>query len=120
MATMKAVRLHEYGGPEVLRYEDAPLPVVGPDDVLMQVHASSVNPVDWVMREGYFKDFLPLAFPAILGRDVSGVIETVGTGVANFQPGDAVYAWVDLSRGGTHAEFVAVPADHVIAKPKSL
>jgi NADPH:quinone reductase-like Zn-dependent oxidoreductase len=117
---MKAVRIHEYGGPEALRYEDAPVPTPGADEVLIQVHASSVNPVDWVMREGYFKDFLPLAFPAILGRDVSGVIETVGAAVTNFQPGDAVYAWVDVFRGGTHAEFVAVPADHVRAKPQSL
>jgi NADPH:quinone reductase-like Zn-dependent oxidoreductase len=70
MATMKAVRIHEYGGPKVLRYEDAPVPAVGPDEVLIQIHAASVNPVDWVMREGYFKEFLPLQFPAILGRDV--------------------------------------------------
>jgi NADPH:quinone reductase-like Zn-dependent oxidoreductase len=120
MAMMKAVRIHEYGGPEVLRYEDAPLPEVGPDEVLIQVHAASVNRVDWVMREGYFKDFLPLAFPAILGRDVAGVIETVGANVTSFHPGDAVFAWVEVIRGGTHAEFVAVPADHVIAKPQSL
>lgn len=120
MATMKAVRLHGYGGPEVLRYEDAPVPAVGPDEVLIRVHASSVNPVDWVMREGYFKDFLPLPFPAILGRDVAGVIETVGADVSSFKPGDAVYAWVDVARSGTQAEFVAVPADHAIAKPQSL
>ena len=120
MDTMKAVRLHEYGGPEVLRYEDAPVPAIAPDEVLIQVHASSVNPVDWVMREGYFKDFLPMAFPAILGRDVAGVIEMVGTAVTNLRPGEPVYAWVDLGHSGAHAEFVAVPADHVRAKPQSL
>src|SRR5262245_60590389 len=102
MATMKAVRIHEYGGPEVLRYEDAPMPVIGPDEVLIQVHASSVNPVDWVMQEGYFKDFMPLGFPAILGRDVAGVIEAVGTAVTALQPGDAVYAWVGVAHAGTH------------------
>jgi NADPH:quinone reductase-like Zn-dependent oxidoreductase len=117
---MKAVRIHEYGGPDVLRYEDAPLPDVGAGEVLIQVHATSVNPVDWVMREGYFKDFLPLTFPAILGRDVSGVIEAVGAGVSSVQPGDAVMAWVDLAHGGAHAEYVVVPASHVTAKPKSL
>lgn len=120
MATMKAVRLYEYGGPEVLQYEDAPMPGVGPGEVLIRVHATSVNPVDWVMREGYFKDFLPLAFPAILGRDVAGVIETVGANVTNIHPGDEVYAWVDPTSPGTHAEFVALPASHVAPKPKSL
>lgn len=120
MATMKAVRLHEYGGPEVLRYEDAPMPTIGADEVLIQVHACSVNPVDWVMREGYLKSFLPLAFPAILGRDVSGVVEAVGDTVTHLVPGDAVYAWVDVTRSGTHAEYVAVPASSVVKKPQSL
>jgi NADPH:quinone reductase-like Zn-dependent oxidoreductase len=120
MATMKAVRIHEYGGPEVLRYEDAPLPGVGPDEVLIQVRAASVNPVDWVMREGYFKEFLPLAFPAILGRDVAGVIEAVGANVSHVKPGDVVMAWVDPSRAGAHAEYVAVPASQVAAKPQSV
>jgi NADPH:quinone reductase-like Zn-dependent oxidoreductase len=120
MDTMKAVRVHEYGGPEVLRYEDAPLPAVGADDVLIRVHATSVNPVDWAMREGWFKDFLPLTFSAILGRDVAGVIETVGSAVTNVRPGDAVYAWVDVGRNGAQAEYVAVPASNVVAKPRSL
>jgi len=120
VATMKAVRIHEYGGPDVLRYEDALQPAVGADEVLIRVHATSVNPVDWVMREGYFKEFLPLAFPATLGRDVAGVIEAVGAAVSHVKPGDAVIAWVDPWRTGTHAEFVAVPASHVAAKPQSL
>lgn len=117
---MKAVRIHEYGGPDVLRYEDAPLPEIGPDEVLIQVHATSVNPVDWVMREGYFKAFLPLSFPAILGRDVAGVIEAVGPAVTTFQAGDAVYAWVAVGLSGAHAEYVAVPAAQVAARPASL
>jgi NADPH:quinone reductase-like Zn-dependent oxidoreductase len=120
MAMMKAVRVHEYGGPEVLRYEDAPLPEVGTDDVLIRVHAASVNPVDWAMREGWFREFLPLTFPAILGRDVAGVIEAVGSGVTRVKPGDAVYAWVDLGRNGAHAEYVSVSESNVVAKPQSL
>jgi NADPH:quinone reductase-like Zn-dependent oxidoreductase len=120
MAMMKAVRLYEYGGSEVLQYEDAPLPAVGPGEVLIQVHAASVNPVDWVMREGYFREFLPLSFPATLGRDVAGVVEAVGSAVTTLQPGDAVYAWVEPGRAGTHAEFVTVPAAQVMVKPQSL
>jgi NADPH:quinone reductase-like Zn-dependent oxidoreductase len=120
MDTMKAVRIHEYGGPDVLRYEDAPLPAVGPDDILIRVHATSVNPVDWVMREGYFKTFLPLTFPALLGRDVVGVVESIGAAVTTIQPGDAVLAWVDVMREGTHAEYVAVAASHAVLKPRSL
>jgi NADPH:quinone reductase-like Zn-dependent oxidoreductase len=120
MATMKSVRLHEYGGPEVLRYEDAPIPQLAPDEVLIEVHASSVNPVDWVMREGYFQAFLPLTFPATLGRDVAGVVQAVGAEVTTFRPGDAVFAWVDVSRPGAHAEYIAVAADQVRPKPSSL
>lgn len=120
MATMKAVRIHGYGGSETLRYEDAPMPVPAPDEVRIEIHATSVNPVDWVMREGYFKEFLPLTFPAILGRDVVGVIEAVGGAVTTLHVGDAVYAWVEVARAGTHAEFVTVPAAHVRAKPQSL
>lgn len=118
--TMKAVRIVSYGGPEVLQYEDAPLPELAADEVLIEVHAASVNPVDWVMREGYFQQFLPLTFPAILGRDVSGTIAAVGSAVTTWRPGDAVYAWIGVDRPGAHAEYVAVPASQVTAKPTSL
>lgn len=102
---MKAVRIYHYGGPEALRYEDdVPDPVIGPDTVLVQMVATSVNPIDWKVRSGARqKDFL-LELPAILGRDVSGVVTAVGREVQNFKPGDRVIAIADA----TYAELVAV------------
>ena len=85
MATMKAVRIHEYGGPEVLRYEDAPRPQAGSGEVLIRVHASGVNPVDWKVRQGFAKERLKYNMPFIPGWDVSGVIEAVGPGVCPAQ-----------------------------------
>src|SRR5437588_4043932 len=78
MATMKAVRVHEYGGPEVLRYEDAPRPEPGLGEALVRVHAAGVNPVDWKIRQGYMQAFLPYPLPMIPGWDVSGVVEANG------------------------------------------
>ncbi len=91
MKIMKAVRIHEYGNEDVLIYEDAPVPVIQDDEVLIKVHAASVNPVDWKTREGYVKEMIPHKFPLTLGWDVSGVIENVGSKVTNFRKGDSVY-----------------------------
>lgn len=128
-ATMKAIRQHAFGGPEVLRYEDAPKPVASAGEVLVRVHAAGINPPDWYLREGY--KMLPsewqpqIAFPLILGTDVSGVVEAVGAGVTDFAPGDAVYAMVrfpDGLAGGSraYAEYVSVPAAELARKPASL
>jgi len=76
--TMKAIRIHNYGGPEVLKYEDAPRPQPQAGEVVVRVHAAGVNPIDWKVREGYMKDFWPHKFPLILGWDLSGVVEEVG------------------------------------------
>ena len=89
---MKAIVIHGYGGPEVLKYEDYPDPVVGEGEVLVRVAASSVNPFDFKVRSGAMKDFIPLTFPAILGIDVSGTVESVGPGVTAFASGDRVFA----------------------------
>jgi NADPH:quinone reductase-like Zn-dependent oxidoreductase len=89
---MKAIVIHAYGGPEVLKYEDCPDPVAGPGEVLVKVAASSVNPFDFKVRSGAMKSFIPLTFPAILGIDVSGTVEAVGPGVTTFAPGDKVFA----------------------------
>jgi NADPH:quinone reductase-like Zn-dependent oxidoreductase len=120
MATMKAVRIHEYGGPEVLKYEDAPKPQAGPGEVLIRVHAASVNPVDWKVRQGYLQQMMKYKMPMIPGWDVSGVVEAVGAGVTRLKPGDEVYGRPDLSRDGTYAEFVAVKESEVALKPKSI
>jgi NADPH:quinone reductase-like Zn-dependent oxidoreductase len=89
---MKAIVIHGYGSPEVLKYEDYQDPVPGPGQVLVKVAASSVNPFDFKVRSGAMKDFIPLTFPAVLGIDVSGVVESVGPGVTTFTPGDNVFA----------------------------
>jgi NADPH:quinone reductase-like Zn-dependent oxidoreductase len=120
MTTMKAVRMHEYGGPEVLKYEDAPRPEPGGGEVLVKVHAAAVNPVDWKVRAGYVKGFLNYSLPLIPGWDLSGVVEAVGSGVVDWKAGNEVYSRPDLSRNGTYAEYVTVKASELGSKPKSL
>jgi NADPH:quinone reductase-like Zn-dependent oxidoreductase len=115
--TMKAVRIHQFGGPEVLTYEDAPRPEPGEGEVLIRVHAAGVNPVDWKTRQHGFRR---KELPAILGWDASGVIEAVGPGASKFKPGDEVYAMTDLARDGTYAEFVVTREDAVALKPRTL
>ncbi len=120
MATMKAVRIHEYGGPEVLRLEDAPIPVPAAGEVLIRVHAAGINPVDWKIREGRLRGRVEHRLPLILGWDVAGVIEALGPDVTQFKIGDAVYARPDIARNGGYAEYIAVRASEVAMKPKSL
>jgi NADPH:quinone reductase-like Zn-dependent oxidoreductase len=102
---MKAVRIYEYGGPETLKYEtDVPEPAVGADTVLVESVATSVNPIDWKVRSGARQKDFPLHFPAILGKDVSGVVRAVGSNIRHFKPGDRVLATADAA----YAQFVSV------------
>ena len=117
MGSMMAVRIHRFGGPEVLRYEEAPRPEPGVGDVLIRVHAAGVNPGDWKIREGAFQGSFPRGFPAIVGWDVSGTVESVGDGVTGFRIGDAVYARTDVTRPGAYAEYVAVRARELARRP---
>lgn len=117
---MKAVRFYEYGGPEVLKYEDAPRPEPAAGEILVRVHAAAVNPVDWKVRAGYFKNFMTYQLPLIPGWDFSGVVEAAGQGVTAWKKGDEVYGRPDLSRNGAYAEYIAVKAAEVARKPKSL
>ena len=111
---MKAVRIYDYGGPETLRYEDdVREPPIGPDTVLIESVATSVNPIDWKVRSGARQKDFPLELPAILGRDVSGVVMAVGREVRDFKPGDRVIAMADA----TYAEVVAVPGALVTHLP---
>jgi len=103
---MKAVVLHEYGPPSKLVYEEFPDPLPAPGEVLVRVHAVSVNPIDWKMRSGAAKERFPLTLPAILGRDVAGTVAKLGDGVEGFKVGDRVFA---LSNA-TYAEFCLVKA----------
>ena len=120
---MKAIRIHNYGGPEVLKYEDAPRPQPGGGEVLIRVDATSVNPIDWKVRAGYMRDFIPHSFPLILGWDVSGVIEKVGSNPAaagRFKKGDEVYSLPDHTRNGAYAEYIVVRESEVALKPNAL
>lgn len=127
--TMKAIRQHASGGPNVLRYEDAPVPELKPGEVLVRVHAAGLNPPDWYLREGY--KMLPpewqpqLSFPLILGTDISGVIEKVADDVRGFSVGDEVYSMVRFPSGlaggsRAYAEYVSVPASEIAIKPAGI
>lgn len=112
---MKAIRIHEFGGPEVLKYEDVPEPQPGPGEIRIRVIAAGVNPMDWKVRQGAIK--LPL--PMILGMDVAGVVDALGAGVNAFQPGDRVFAKVSLGPGG-YAEYTVTNASQAASKPRSI
>jgi NADPH:quinone reductase-like Zn-dependent oxidoreductase len=114
---VKAVRLYEYGGPENLKYEDnVPEPAVSDDAVLVENAATSVNPIDWKVRSGARQKDFPLKLPAILGRDVSGVVRAVGRNIRTFKPGDRVLALATE----TYAEFVAVDGSILTHLPDGL
>jgi NADPH:quinone reductase-like Zn-dependent oxidoreductase len=117
---MKAIRIHSYGGLEALVYEDAPQPQPAQDEVLIRVHATTVNPFDCAVRSGYMTGYFNHTLPLILGTDVSGVIEEIGPGVTSFRPGDEVYTRAGVVRDGSYAEYVVAPAADVAAKPKSI
>ncbi|MBW7970238.1 NADP-dependent oxidoreductase [Bradyrhizobium sp. BR 10289] len=126
---MKAVRMHAFGGPNVLIYENAPKPELKDGEVLVRVHAVGINPPDWYLREGY--RMLPpewqpkVAFPIIPGTDISGTVEAVGDQVQGFAAGDEVYAMVRFPEGlagqsSAYAEYVSVPAAQLALKPGAI
>ena len=117
---MRAIRIHQYGGPEVLAQVEMQRPAPGANEVLIKVKAASVNPIDWKLRAGYMKDIFPLTFPATLGLDVSGTIEEVGLGAAGFKRGDEVYASLEMEAGGGYAEYVVAREAIVAEKPGTL
>jgi NADPH:quinone reductase-like Zn-dependent oxidoreductase len=113
---MKAIVVHEYGGPEVLKYEDYPDPVPGQGEVLVRVAAASVNPIDYKRRAGLTKDFYPMTFPGLIGVDMAGTVVKIGPGVEEFSVGDQVFAMAD----DTYAELCVVKADVLAKVPKGL
>lgn len=120
MITMKAIRYDRYGGPEVLEYADCDKPVAGPGQVLIRIHAASVNPIDWKLRSGEMKAMIPLELPTGAGQDVAGEIEAVGEGVDEFKVGDAVFAMMGLMPAGAYAEYVVLDQTAVARKPDTL
>ena len=113
---MKAIVVHQYGGPEVLKFEDYPDPVPGPGEVLVRVAASSVNPIDYKRRAGLTKDFYPLQFPGLIGVDLAGTIVKLGPGVEGFLIGDRVFAMAD----NTYAELCVVKTAALAKVPEGL
>jgi NADPH:quinone reductase-like Zn-dependent oxidoreductase len=113
---MKAIVVHEYGGPEVLKFEDYPDPVPGRGEVLVRVAAASVNPIDYKRRAGLTKDFYPIHFPGLIGVDMAGTVVEVGPGVEEFGAGNRVFAMAD----NTYAELCVVKADALADVPEGL
>ena len=117
---MRAAVIDRYGGPDVLQIRDVPAPQPEPDDLLVEVHAASVNPVDFKIREGMLKPVLKLSLPQIMGSDCSGVVRAVGSRVSKFKVGDEVYARLEKLRMGALAEQVALAEFTAALKPKNL
>ena len=117
---MKAAVLHEYGGPEALKYEDAPRPEPKDDEVLVRVIAAGVNPVDTYVRQGMLSKSGSDQRPMIIGYDIAGVVEKAGAKVRTFKSGDAVYAYLPIMRGGGYAEFAIAKEGEMSLKPKNI
>lgn len=117
---MKTFMIERYGDKAGVRAGEMPDPQVGADDVLVRIHAASVNPLDLRLRDGDFKAFLPYRLPLVLGNDLAGVVVQVGSAVTRFAVGDEVYARPDKDRIGTFAELIAVHQDDVAIKPATL
>src|SRR5438046_1784278 len=102
---MKAIVVHAYGGPEVLKYEDVPRPEPKENELLVRVIAAAVNPVDSAARSQKFAQFLGIKLPAIPGYDIAGVVEKTGAKITKFKAGDPLYAYLALDKGGGYAEY---------------
>src|SRR5580658_2017064 len=113
---MKAIVVHQYGGPEVLKFEEYPDPVAGPGDVLVRVAAASVNPLDYKRRAGKTQSYYPIKFPGLIGVDVAGTVLTLGSRVEGFRRGDPVFAIAD----NTYAELCVVNATRLAKVPAGL
>lgn len=118
---MKAIRIHEFGGPEVMKLEEIERPVPARDEILVKVFASGVNPADWVIRNGG-NDFLRpiLKLPVTLGWDTAGIVEETGGDVTDFRKGDAVYGVPNFPGDGSYAEYCVAKANQFALKPKSI
>lgn len=116
---MKAIRIHKHCGADVLQMEEVPKPAIGPDEVLVRMKATSINPADDKIRAGEAPSWLSRV-PRILGWDVSGIVVEVGANVHHFKQNDEVYAFSELARDGSNAEFIAVKGSILAHKPKNL
>lgn len=119
MPTSKAVRIHRFGGPDVLQMEQIAIPAPEDDQLIIRVHAASVNPVDYKIRQGGYPGVKQEQLPVVLGRDASGVVETCGPTVHTLKPGDPVYALIGADRG-SYSDFLLLNRAEAVAKPQSL
>lgn len=119
---MKAILFSQFGGSHVLTQGEVANPKPAKGEVVIKIAFTSVNPVDWKIREGYLQDMLPHQFPIIPGWDAAGEVTEIGEGVTKFKVGDQVFAYTRLPtvQAGTYAEYIALPAENVAASPKSL
>ena len=113
---MKAIQIHSYGNSSELKLEEVPSPSIRSNEALVRVHAAGVNPFDWKVREGWFKDWIPATFPLTLGVDYAGDIVQVGKDIRDFKVGDRVFGFAS----GTYSEFAAVPEKDLVRIPKSV
>jgi NADPH:quinone reductase-like Zn-dependent oxidoreductase len=120
VTTMKAIRIHAYGGVENLHYDDVVRPEPQAGQVLVRVHAAGVNPIDWKIREGYFQQMLDLPLPVIIGQDIAGVVAAVGAGVTTLHPGQDVYGIADMQLSGAYAEYALGYAEAIAPMPHTL
>lgn len=114
---MKAIVINRYGGKDELEEIEFPRPLPKEDQVLIELHATSINPIDWKLREGYLKEGLPFHFPIILGWDAAGIVKEVGAKVKKFRVGDKVFARPATTERGTYAEYIAVEEDLIAMMP---
>jgi len=117
---MKAVIIETYGGKEQLKLRDVPNPVASGNEVLIEMHATSINPIDWKIRYGGLKEVMPFIFPLILGWDAAGVVIKVGENVSSFKTGDRVFARPNTTANGTYAEYITVAEDLVVKIPENI
>jgi NADPH:quinone reductase-like Zn-dependent oxidoreductase len=117
---MKAVVIHEYGEPDVLKYEDALKPAPADNEILLRVEYASINPFDWKIRAGYTRKWISLTLPAILGIDAAGTVEAVGSKVTEFKPGDKAFGKADFNKGGSYAEYAILKANQTAKIPAGL
>jgi NADPH:quinone reductase-like Zn-dependent oxidoreductase len=117
---MKAMVIHEFGGPEVMKYEDAPKPEPKDDEILVRVMAAGINPVDSYVRQGMFGKRGLDNRPAIIGYDIAGVVEKTGANAKKFKAGDAVYSYLSVMRGGGYAEFAIAKESETAVKPRNI
>src|SRR5215472_10909841 len=117
---MKAVVVNEYGGPEVLKYQDAPRPEPKNDEILVRVMAAAVNPVDTYVRQGMFAKRGIDNRPLIIGYDIAGIVEKTGADAKKFKAGDQVYSYLSVMRGGGYAEYAIAKESETALKPKNI